>query len=60
MHTIKYKKCIAQQHNKTLEVFVSKEGCPAVTYHYAEKLSGKELRTVVNKYLAEMNKSEGD
>ena len=55
MHTIKYKKCIAQQDNKTLEVTVSNENCPSVCYTYDKKLSGKELRTVVNRYLKEMN-----
>lgn len=54
MHTIKYKKCLAQQDNKTLEVIVSKDGFPNVTYKYSERLSGKELRTVVNRYLAEI------
>ena len=54
MHTIKYKKCLAQQDNKTLEVTVSKDGLPNVTYQYSERLSDKELRTVVNRYLADM------
>ena len=54
MHTIKYKKCLAQQDNKTLEVIVSKDGFPSVAYEYSERLSGKELRTVVNRYLAEI------
>ena len=51
MHTIKYKKCLAQQNNKTLEVTVSKDGFQSITYSYSERLSGKELRTVVNRYL---------
>ena len=55
MHTIKYKKCLAQQDNKTFEVIVSRDGYPSITYMYSEKLSGKELRTVVNKYLTDMN-----
>ena len=54
MHTIKYKKCVAQQDNKTLEVTVSKENCSPITYAYGTKLSGKELRTVVNRYLEEV------
>ena len=53
MHTIKFKGCLAQQDNKTFEVTVSKKGCSSVCYTYKEKLSGKELRTVVNKYLTE-------
>ena len=55
MHTIKYRGCLAQQHNKTLEVIVSKAGFPSITYMYAERLSGKELRTVVSKYLADIS-----
>ena len=55
MHTIKYRKCLAQQDNKTLEVIVSKEGYPSITYMYNEKLSGKELRTVVAKYLTDIS-----
>lgn len=55
MHTIKYKKCIAQQDNKTLAVTVSKENCKPITYAYATKLSGKELRTVVNRYVKEVS-----
>lgn len=51
MHTIKYKGCLAQQDNKTLEVTVSKNDENAVTYVYSKRLSGKELRTVVNRYL---------
>ena len=51
MHTIKYKKCLAQQDNKTLLVTVSKEGCLPGYFGYTQKLSGKELRTVVNRYL---------
>ena len=54
MKIIKYKKCIAKQDNKTMEVFVSKEGCKAAHYQYTQNLSAKELRTVVNKYLTEM------
>ena len=55
MHTIKYKKCTAQQDNNTLTVTVSKENCKHITYAYATKLSGKELRTAVHKYLEEVN-----
>lgn len=54
MHTIKYRSCLAQQDNKTLEVTVSKAGFPSITYMYTEKLSGKELRTVVSRYLADI------
>ena len=53
MHTIKYKKCIAQQDNKTLMVTVSKTNHNPITYTYTTKLSGKELRTVINRYLEE-------
>lgn len=55
MHTIKYKKCVAQQDNKTLEVIVSKQDFPVVHYTYNKRLSGKELRTVVNRYLSEIS-----
>ena len=51
MHSIKYKHCLAQQDSKTLAVTVSKEGCHPASFGYAHKLSGKELRTVVNRYL---------
>ena len=53
MHTIKYRGCIAQQNNKTLEVTVFKVGHPVTHYNYTKKLSGKELRTVVARYLSE-------
>ena len=53
MHTIKYRGCIAQQNNKTLEVTVYKIGHSPVHYTYNKKLSGKELRTVVARYLSE-------
>ena len=54
MHTIKYKKCVAQQDNKTLEVFVSRDGYPKICYMGMNRLSGKELRTVVNRYLVDV------
>jgi len=55
MHTIKYKGCLAQQNNKTLEVTVAKNGCQTMHYtSYTDKLSGKELRTVINRYLTEL------
>lgn len=54
MHTIKYKNCLAQQNNKTLEVTVSKKDYPSICYQYDKKLSGKEMRTIVNRYLAEV------
>ena len=54
MHTIKFRGCLAQQNNKTFEVVVSKSGSPSITYSYGEKLSGKELRTVVARYLADI------
>ena len=54
MHTIKFRGCLAQQDNKTLEVIVSKNGFPSVNYTYNERLSGKELRTVVARYLADI------
>ena len=55
MHTIKYKKCVAQQDNKTLEVIVSKDGYNSKHYMYTEKLSVKELRTLVNRYLEDIS-----
>ena len=54
MHTIKYKNCLAQQNNKTLEVTVSKKDCPNICYQHDKKLSGKEMRTIVNRYLSEV------
>lgn len=54
MHTIKYKSCLAQQDNKTLKVVVSKKDSQSICYDYTKKLSGKELRTVVNRYLSEV------
>ena len=54
MHTIKYKNCLAQQNNKTLEVTVSKKDCPNICYQNDKKLSGKEMRTIVNRYLSEV------
>ena len=54
MLTIKYKNCIAQQNNKTFEVTVSKANCNLVLYNYPSKLSAKELRTVINLYLNEI------
>ena len=59
MHAIKYKKCLAQQDNKTFEVIVSKDGCDSVIYKYEKKLSVKELRTIINRYLEEL-KSKGE
>ena len=57
MHTIKYKKCIAQQDNKTLKVYVSKPNCSTICYEYSERLFEKELRTVVNRYLNEVSEN---
>lgn len=54
MHTIKYKNCLAQQDNKTLEVVVSKNGLESICYGYDKRLSGKELRTVINRYLVDV------
>lgn len=58
MHSIKYKNCLAQQDNKTLNVYVSKDGFPTITYTFNGRLSGKELRTVVNWYLDDISKGE--
>jgi hypothetical protein len=55
MHTIKFRCCLAKQDNKTLEVTVSKSGHQSITYPYTEKLSGKELRTVVSRYLSDVS-----
>lgn len=51
MHTIRFRGCIAQQDNKTLEIFVTKPGYPEKRYEGEKKMSGKELRTVVMQYL---------
>jgi hypothetical protein len=60
MHMIKYKNCLVQQDNKTLEVTVSKNGRQSMCYAYTDKLSGKELRTVVNRYLAESRTAQSN
>ena len=52
MYTVKYKKCIAQQHNKTLDVTVTKDNNTKI-YQCAKKLSMKEMRTMINKYISE-------
>lgn len=54
MNTIRFKNCIAQQDNKTLEVFVRKDGCPEMRCIASKKLSIKELRTYINRYLREV------
>ena len=54
MYTVKYKKCIAQQHNKTFDVTVTKDE-NAKTYPCDKKLSMKEMRTMINKYISEFN-----
>lgn len=54
MNTIRFKGCIAQQDNKTLEVFVRKDGYPEMRCITSKKLSIKELRTYVNRYLTEV------
>lgn len=51
MYTVKYKNCIAQQNNKTHAVTVSKDGNNPITHEYSKKLSVKEMRTLINKYL---------
>ena len=59
MHTIKYKKCVAQQDNTTLKVTVSKDGFDSVRYLCSRRLSGKELRSVVNRYLRDVEERVG-
>ena len=54
MHTIKYKNCIAQQDNKTLDITVSKNGMESICYASKKRLSCKELRTVINRYLQDV------
>lgn len=51
MHTIRYKKCLAQQDNKTLLLTISK-GDSHAEYDPGKKLSAKEMRTMVNRFLA--------
>jgi hypothetical protein len=60
MHTIKFRGCLAQQNNNTFEVIVSKAGHPSLTYHHNEKFSGKELRSIVARYLIEVGIKGGD
>lgn len=59
-HTIRFRGCIAQQDNKTLEVFVRKEGYPEMRCIAGKKLSGKELRTYVARYLKEVMGEDSD
>lgn len=54
MYTIKFKDCIAQQNNKTFCVTVSRDGFQSINYEYAKRLSNKELRTVVNRYMIDI------
>lgn len=55
MHTIRYRGCVAQQDNKTMEVIVNKPGHPEKRYHdYTKRLSAKELRTTVMRYLVDI------
>lgn len=60
LHTIKYKKCLAQQDNKTFEVTISILKCanpnivPTLAYPCKERLSAKELRSYVNRYLSDI------
>lgn len=54
MYSIRYKGCIAKQDNKTLEVFVQKDGCPEMRCIASDRLSRKELRTYINRYLREV------
>lgn len=52
MHTIRYKGHIAQQDNKTGVVLVYDKAGELVSFRVCDKrLSGKELRTEVNRYL---------
>ena len=53
MHVIRYRGVVAQQDNKTNEIKVEGQGCPEKVYTEYGKLSGKELRTVVMRYLKE-------
>lgn len=50
MHTIKYKGCLAQQDNKTLALTISK-GDSRAEYDPGKKLSAKEMRSAVNRFL---------
>ena len=50
MHTIRYKKCLAQQDNKTLLLTISK-GNRSAEYAPGKKMSAKEMRTAVNRFL---------
>lgn len=58
MHTVRYKGHIAQQDNKTGVVLVYKGG-ELVSFRACDKrLSGKELRGEVNKYLNSVGEAE--
>ena len=58
MHTIRYKGCVAQQDNKSLCVIVSKKDKQVLCYPHTKRLSGKELRAMVNQYLFDMKELE--
>lgn len=51
MYTVKYKNCIAQQNHKTYAVTVSKDGNNPMTHEYSKKLSVKEMRALINRYI---------
>lgn len=53
MYVIRYRGVVAQQDNKTNEIKVEGQGYPEKVYTEYGKLSGKELRTVVERYLRE-------
>lgn len=60
MHTIKYRGCVAQQDNKTLEIFVNRPGCFERRYDGGKRMSGKELRTVIMQYLSDIGWQKPD
>lgn len=51
MHTIRFRGCVARQDNHTMDVFVEGQGYGEKQYADYGRLSGKELRTVVMRYL---------
>lgn len=49
---VKYKRCVAKQAEASLEVVVHGSAGER-RYLVPKKLSGKELRTIINRYLSE-------
>lgn len=54
MHTVKYKNCLAQQNSDTHTVTVSNPNHAPKNYRFDTRLSAKDMRVVINRYLKEI------